>query len=264
MHQAETLMGEEQEPRERVATSLRMLKIIELMASAGRPLSLAEISSSIGLPKSSVHRLCGTLMDNGYAIRSSDERRLTPSPKLTEIASKLVAKSYQHIALHQIMKQLSLDVGETVNLVVPEKQGMTYLERVETNWPLRIQLPIGTHVPFHCTASGKVFLASIPQNHRRTMAESLQLDQFTSRTIGKQPVLMDELEKIERQGFALDQGEFIDGMVAIAVPVQNGEGHYIASLALHGPSQRLSIDALVSQKGALLEAAEKIAGVWLT
>lgn len=256
-------MSEESKPTERVATNLRMLKIIELMASAGRSLSLVEISSSIGLPKSSVHRLCGTLMENGYVIRSADQKRVAPAPKLVAIAFDLITTSHQHIAVHQILQQLSLDVGETVNLVAPEKQGMTYLERVETNWPLRIQLPIGTHVPFHCTASGKVFLSSTPMPQRRIMVESLQLDKHTARTIRKRPELMEELERIERQGFALDQGEFIDGMVAIAVPIRNDEGQYMASLALHGPSQRLSIKSVISKKGALQKAADKINKAWL-
>ena len=256
-------MSDENKNKERVATNLRMLKIVELMASAGRPLSLVEISDIIGLPKSSVHRLCGTLMDNGYVIRSADQKRVAPSPKLTEIAFGLITKSPRPIALHQILKQLSLEVGETVNLVVPEKQGMTYLERVETNWPLRIQLPIGTHVPFHCTASGKVFLASMPLSQRHTMVESLRLDKHTARTIRKRADLMEELAQIARQGYALDQGEFIDGMVAIAVPIGNGEGHYMASLALHGPSQRLSIDSVIGKKGALQKAADKIDKAWL-
>ena len=236
MHETEFLMSEDPKPTERVATNLRILKIVELMASAGRSLSLVEIGDTIGLPKSSVHRLCGTLMENGYVIRSADQKRVAPSPKLMDMAFALVAKSYQHIALHQILQQLSSDVGETVNLVLPEKQGMTYLERVETNWPLRIQLPIGTHVPFHCTASGKVFLASTPLPLRRIMVESLQLEKYTARTLRKRSELMEELEQIENQGFALDQGEFIDGMVAIAVPIRSIEGQYMASLALHDPA----------------------------
>ncbi|MGI9506640.1 MAG: IclR family transcriptional regulator, partial [Geminicoccaceae bacterium] len=118
--------------------------------------------------------------------------------------------------------------------------------------------------PFHCTASGKVFLASTPLPLRRIMVESLQLEKYTARTLRKRSELMEELEQIENQGFALDQGEFIDGMVAIAVPIRSIEGQYMASLALHGPSQRLSIESVVSKKGSLLKAAEKINKVWLT
>ena len=150
----------------------------------------AEIGETTGLPKSSVHQLCTTLVEEGYFVCGVDEKRLAPSSRLMEMAFGLLTSSHRHITRHQVLTQLSEEIGETVNLVVPEKAGMTCLERVETSWPLRIQLPTGTHVPFHCTASGKVFLASIPRRDRRGVTESLRPDAFTSRTIEDLPELM--------------------------------------------------------------------------
>ena len=60
-----------------------------------------------------------------------------------------------------VLNALAEDVGETCNIAMPERHAMVYLDRVETKWPLRIQLPVGTEVPFHCTASGKMYLSSL-------------------------------------------------------------------------------------------------------
>ena len=82
------------------------------------------------------------------------------------MATGLMSASEIHVARRQILEELAARVGETVNFVVPAESGMSYLYRVETDWALRVQLPIGTHVPFHCTASGKTFMASLPEARR--------------------------------------------------------------------------------------------------
>ena len=98
---------------------------------------------------------------------------------------------------------------------------MNYIDRVETDWAFRIQLPIGTNVPFHCTASGKCFLASLAPKKRTTMIEAMDLTAHTKRTHVKKETLLSELKQVSKQGYALDQEEFMDGMVAIAVPVKD-------------------------------------------
>ena len=252
------MMRETEEGGVRVPTNLRMLKIIEAITSAGQPLTPTEINRSVGLPKQSIHRLCNTLLVEGYLARDVDPKRLIPSRKLREWASGVFAMSHHQIARHQILMQVSSDVGETVNLVLPDENGMTYVDRVETNWSFRIQLPIGSHVPFHCTASGKTFLASLPLAARRSLARSLDLTKLTPNTIDNMPALLQELEMIGNQGFAVDNEEFMEGMVAIAVPIHDEHRRYFASLAFHGPNQRLSVSTALSKKDVLLTAAEKL------
>ena len=112
---------------------------------------------------------------------------------------------------------------------------MSYKDRVETNWPFRIQLPIGSHVPFHCTASGKTFLSSRRRAERKQLVETMTLTASTANTLSQPDDLLRELNMIARRGYALDNEEFIDGMVAIAVPVRDSQGRYLASIGVHGP-----------------------------
>ena len=137
----------------------------------------------LGLPKQSVHRLCRTLVDEGFLERSTDPARLQPAARLREAASGLLAASHVDIGRRQVLEHIAGKVREAVNFVVPAPDGMVYLDRVDTDWPLRIQLPVGSRVPFHCTASGKTYLASLPRRRRRA-GSGLPLQNFSAAAAG--------------------------------------------------------------------------------
>ncbi len=243
----------------RIATNMRMLLILEILGRSDRALSPTEINRELGLPKQSIHRLCATLARERFLVYDTDGKRLRPARRLRQMAARLLYASSLSIARHQILEEVAATVGETVNFVVPEEEGMKYLDRVETDWPFRVQLPIGTHVPFHCTASGKTFLASLPAAKRNTLVNSIRLERHTDKTITDRQRLSRELRQIARDGHALDREEFMEGMVAIAVPVNDPDGRYLASLAFHGPTMRLEEKTLLSQRRYLAGAAQRLA-----
>lgn len=246
---------------ERIPTNLRTLLILEVVSTSPMPLTATEINDRIGLPKQTVHRLCTTLEQEGFLLRAADGKRLQPSRRLMEIGVGLTQASRFHTARHQILESVAAQVRETVNYVVPQETGMHYLDRVETHWPFRIQLPVGSNVPFHCTASGKTFMASLSGSERRGFVGALKLERHTSHTLTEETVLLDELKEIGKQGYALDNEEFMEGMLALAVPIQDPKGRYVASLAFHGPAQRLSVDTLLEHKTTLQEGAARLSGV---
>lgn len=135
---------------------------------------------------------------------------------------------------------------------------MSYVDRVETDWPFRVQLPIGTHVPFHCTASGKCFAASLPPRMRRAFVQSLTLDGLTDHTHTDPDTLLEELAEIAANGHSLDREEFVEGMVALAVPVTDPNGRFVAAVAVHGPIQRLSVSGVIDHKEILQRSALRL------
>jgi len=219
---------------QRIPTNLRMLLILEILGARGEPMRAAEIGREIGLPKQTVNRLCTTLLEEGLHAASD------------------------HILRHQILSQLAQTVGETVNFAVPEVEGMVYRDRVETNWFFRIQLPVGSHVPFHCTASGKCYLASLPPVRRKALVENMSLDAQTPRTHVSKPALLEELQLIARQGYSMDNEELIEGMIAIAAPVTDRDGRFVAAIAFHGPAQRLTADAAIGHLPTLQNTANRL------
>ena len=236
--------------------NIRLLRIVEILSKHGKPISPTELNAELGLPKQSIHRLCNTLIEAGFLEKS--ERKLRPSARLLSIASGLGRLGVEHMGCHQILQNVSAEFGETVNLVRPEKAGMMYIDRVETNWPFRVLLPIGTHVPFHCTASGKTYLASLPKAKRAAIIASLDLVKLTDNTIISADRLEDEIAQIRQQKFALDRGEFYDGMVAVAVPILDNEDRYFGALAVHGPSNRFDIEEVLVRLDVLTSGAQQI------
>lgn len=243
---------------DRIPTNLRTLLILEILGRADGPLTATQINDQLGLPKQTVHRLCATLEAEGFLNRQGDSKRFSPSRRARELGAGLLHASRLHIARHQILLEVARQVRETVNFVVPEETGMSYLDRVETDWPFRVQLPIGSNVPFHCTASGKAFMASLAPKARKSFVDALTLSPLTARTHTDRDGLLNELSLIARRGYALDEEEFIDGMIAIAVPVLDSQGRFIAALAFHGPAQRVPIDDAIAKKDIMIEAARRL------
>ena len=235
------------EGEQRIPTNLRNLLIIETLVESGGPMTAAELGRHVGLPKQTAHRLCNVLIREGFLTREPDGKRLRPGRRLRSVGSGVLHASWSHMARRQILKGIAAEVGETVNLVAPSVSGMRYVDRVETDWPIRVQLPIGTEVPIHCTASGKAFLGSLPDQARKTLVGSLTLAKYTPNSHTDRKALLDDAMRSADRGYALDEEEFIMGMNAVAVPVTDGQGRYVASLAIHGPKPRLSTESAIAR-----------------
>lgn len=247
----------------RIPTNLRTLLILEILGRSDRAMTATEINEKLGLPKQTVHRLCTTLERDGFLMRQGTSKRFYPARRLRDLGAGLLYNSRSHIARRQILSEVAREVQETVNFVVPADDGMSYLDRVETDWAFRIQLPIGSSVPFHCTASGKCFMASLAPKARRRFVSTLRLDALTEATHTDTEELLSELSDISRKGYSLDREEFMDGMIAIAVPIKDKDSRFIAALAFHGPTQRISTETAVARLGAMQQAAERLSNAIL-
>lgn len=243
---------------DRIPTNLRTLLILEIMGKSPVPLTATEINAQIDLPKQTVHRLCSTLEAEGFLMRAPDGKRLQPSRRLMEIGTGLLQASRFHTVRHQILERVAASFRETVNYVVPQETGMHYLDRVETDWPFRVQLPIGSNVPFHCTASGKTFIASLAPALRRSFVAGLKMERHTPHTMTDRDTLLAEMTEVARRGYAIDNQEFVEGMIALAVPVTDARGRFVASLAVHGPLQRLSVESLLAERQTMAQGAASL------
>lgn len=242
----------------RIPTNLRTLLILEVVGRSDHAMTPTEINEQIGLPKQTVHRLVTTLESEGFLAKETDGKRYRPTRRSRLLGAGLLHASRFHITRHQVLQEVASQVKEAVNFVVPEESGMHYLDRIDTDWPFRIQLPVGTNVPFHCTASGKTFMASLSKAARKKFVRGLRLTKLTGKTHVSPETLLDDLALCAKRGYALDGEEFMDGMVAIAVPVTDIHGRFVAALAYHGPSQRLSLEQAEKQIDVLFKAANTL------
>ena len=246
------------EDQGQIPTNLRLLLIIEAVAAAGVPLAPSVLMESLGLPKATIHRLLTTAEEEGFLQRDIDGRSYGPGRRLRELAGNTLSSQRMRTERLMIMKGLAHEVGETCNLAAPARFGMIYLDRVETHWPLRIQLAIGTQVPFHCTASGKMYLSSLRSEKLNRFLSWLRLEQQTAKTITHQDQLCDELSAIRARGYATDDEEFMVEMVAIAVPIKDSQGRLLTTLSIHAPKQRHDLASLIDHLPQLRKAASRL------
>ena len=244
-----------------VRGSMRHLLILEEVARVGVPVTPTEINRSIGLPKQTLHRLFASLEEEGFLQREHDGRSFSPGPRLRAIATGVMSSTRVRAARLAVMNALARDVGETCNLVLPGRHAMIYLDRVETDWPLRIQLPIGTEVPFHCTASGKLYLSSLSDRRLQRILNAGGFEKKTKHSITNPVELTAEIGRVRNQGFSQDNEEFIEGMIALAVAVNDTGGRMVCSLAFHAPTPRMSLDMAYTHLNRLRQAADELSRI---
>lgn len=246
---------------DRLPTNVRTLLILEALSRAGAPMSPTDLGREIGLPKPTIHRLCATMLDDGFLVRDQMSKGVRPGRRAREMANGLIHNSADAVARRQVLRQVSETVRETVNFAAPTDDGMTYVDRVETDWAFRIQLPIGAVVPFHRTASGKTYLASLPPAKRRKLIAALDFSGGTPNAHPDSESLEKELKEIRERGYALDREELLEGMVALAVPIRDPSGAFAAALAFHGPNQRLSVEGMLKHLETMREASARLSSL---
>lgn len=242
----------------KIPTNLRLLMVLEELCRAGVPITPTDVNATLKLPKPTVHRLFHTLESEGFVQRDIDGRSFSPGARLRRLSMDALSSLRIRTARLAVLTALAEAVGETCNIAIPEREAMTYLDRVETKWPLRIQLPVGTMVPFHCTASGKMYLSTFRAPHLRTYLSATKLSAATQATITDPAKLSDELAVIAERGYATDNEEFMEGMVAVAVAVRDTHDRLLATLSIHAPTQRVSLDALVGHVPLITKSARML------
>lgn len=244
-----------------IPTNLRLLCIIEAMAEAGVPVTPTEVNQRLGLPKPSIHRLFATLENEGFVQREIDGRGYSPGHRLRNMSAGILSSLRIRTARVAILSKLAEKIGETCNIAIPDRDAMVYLERVETKWPLRIQLPVGSRVPFYCTASGKMYLSSLDKRHLQNFARSTVFEPKTATTISDPEALITEIDKISKRGFSTDDSEFMEGMIAVAVPILEGNKRLVSTLSFHAPMQRLSLQDATKHVDLLKSAAAQLSSL---
>lgn len=239
--------------------SERALRMLELIAKADEAPTLNELMAQLGLAKATTHRFASLLERLGFIQRTTDSKRYEIGGRLAALGLHVMRNAAQFAPRRAVLSALVSEIRETCNITTLDGGEMIYLDRVESDWPLQIRLNVGSHVPLHCTASGKLFLALSPPSLSEALLRLKSLPRHTPRTITEPAKLAAELNRIRQTRIGTDNEEFIEGMAAAAVPVLGTDGGICATVAVHGPTVRLPLKRAISLAPSLRRAAEAIA-----
>ncbi len=226
----------------KVSMADRVLQILELIAFTETALSLENISSTTGISKPTSFRLLNTLIANGLIEKDYLGRRFQPSAKLCSMGLHLLASDSLRSQRIGVIKRLVHSIGETCNFNILDGNEIMYLDRIETSAPIRLHIDSGMRVPLHCTASGKLFLSYMKEFEIKRILGPEPFKKYTKNTITQYAPLLEEVHNISSQNYSIDDCEYLDGSICVAVPIKNKNNRVVAALAAHGPSTRFTVE----------------------
>jgi len=217
----------------------RMMKLLEVLALDPRPVALKSLASASGLHPSTAHRILAALVTDSVVERA-DFGSYRLGIRLLELGNLVKGRiSVREHAL-PFMRELHAQIGEAVNLSVRRDDEIVYIERTSSGRSLmRVVNIIGARAPLHITAVGKLFLLDEGTEGVKAYAERTGLAGYTKNTIQSLPALEKELEKVRRQGFALDNEEAELGVRCSGAGIRDDTGALIAGLSVSAPAERM-------------------------
>lgn len=215
-----------------------------------------DLVARTGLPKSTIHRTVGLLVEFGWLQRLGDRLRL--GTRLFEMGGRVVPTSRLREAAIPFLEDLYEATHEIVNLGVMDGTEVMYVEKIGSHRRIDTPARIGQRFPAHCTALGKAMLSTGPTDLvERVIAGGME--RRTPRTITSPSGFQSELDRVAAAGIAIDDGEFAAGMRCFATPVK-GSGRAVAAVSVTGPEQRMDLTVMRSH---LERAAQGIARAYL-
>lgn len=235
----------------------RALRLIEFFARSRGPHSITDLSNALALPASTVHRLVQTLMSLGYVTQYPQSKRYGVGRGIAELNRAMLLKYEFSQHVQPYLEELVAETGETASLAALYGTSVIYLNQLESPALMKVSHPVGSLVPLHCSAVGKVFLADFHAELLESTLDYAGLERFTPNTLTSREALARELSRVREQGYALDDEEYALGARCIAVGLRGSSGAVVAALSLSGPSVRLTGEALPRLAELVQDVAER-------
>ncbi|MFC3678388.1 IclR family transcriptional regulator [Ferrovibrio xuzhouensis] len=240
----------------RIDTTLsKGLQILEVLAASPSSIGITQLAMQLELNKSNVHRLIQTLSAMNYVTQEPD-RTYRASLKLWKLGNMVLEHgSLIHLA-SRAMHKLAGEAGEDVLLTVLDGLQALYIDKIDSEQPVRAYTKRGGTAPLYCVATGKVLLAFNYDALRDVVAEKILA--HSPRTITNLKNLDQEMERIRSNDIALNLGEYRADVGGIAAPIRDSIGRVVAAIGVSGPLSRLTRQRMKELKPAVIEAAETI------
>lgn len=221
-------------------------------------LSLTRIAERLDMPKSTIHRYLATLEAARFVRRDEATGSYHLGYRFIEMASLVLQEADLEQWIQPHLERLSAECGETVDLAVLDGAEVVYLQVIESSRRVKIAATVGQRLPAFCTASGKAFLAYMPDEQvHRILSQGMP--RYTDSTRVSLADLHQDLRITRERGFAISEQEYEKDINAVAAPILDANGCPVAVIAIAGPAYRLSHERMVGLGVSILATAEAIA-----
>jgi DNA-binding IclR family transcriptional regulator len=249
-------------PGTAVASVMRAMRVLQSFADHPRGVTLTRLAAQLGYGKASLSKILGTMEREGF-VRRDAAGHFTLGFRLLALAFGHAERVGIPNVCAPVLQALADDTNELVQLAVVEHGSVIFVAKAEgRDQRMRMVPLVGLAPPPHATASGKVWLASLPPTQVSAVLGRRKLTRIGPRTITSVPRLLAHLADVRARGYAIVDEELAEGGRAVAVPIETA-GRVVGAVAVSGPAFRLPIDKLERMVPRIRRAVADLGAVWM-
>ena len=235
----------------------KAMRLLDLMANSSSTLSLAEISTMTGWPKSTVHGLLSTMRE--YSVVSQDEDgKYGLGIRLFEYGCNLSSSWTILETARPYIQHISHETGQTVFLSIFDRGEIITLDHVASKTNLYAIAEVGCRLPVHCTSQGKLFLAHMGKAERDSILNRNGLPAYTNHTLTTMGELEKEFAAIRAQGYAIENSEYKAGLRSVAAPIYDADGAVRYAIGIIGTFRHIESEQFARATEVVIQTARQI------
>ena len=223
---------------EAVRTTCEILYVLQSRKRVG----VTEIADEVGMAKGAVHRHLTTLDDCEYVVNENGKYRL--SLRYLDMANQVKELVGNYDIIADELGRLASETGEIAQFATEEHGWVTYVYKADTESDVQTASSTGKREYMHSTALGKTMLSQMADERVTEILKCHDMPAKTTQTITDQTTLFNQLDKIQDQGYALDDEENIEGLRCVAMPVTGADGEIFGAVSLSGPVSRMTTERI--------------------
>ena len=225
-------------------------------------LGIAEIADSLGMSRSTTHRYVITLVALGY-LEQDASRKYRLGLHVTDLGMSALNSTSLREHAQPYLDELRRRTGYTINVAVLDGPEIVYIARSRSHrraqQRIDLGLSLGSRLPVYCTSMGKLLLAHLPDRERRELLAEIRLERRTPNTITNKRLLQIELDRIQEDGFAVNDEELNPGLHSIAAPIRSDSREVVAAANMAAHSSMIALQDLIDHLGPhLIATADRI------
>jgi IclR family transcriptional regulator, acetate operon repressor len=236
----------------------RGLSILEAVAESPEPVPLKQLTDLLGIDRSSVFRLANTLRRRRFLANPKGRKDYVLGPSAWRLSRKYGQSTFIPLC-HEHLRQLGIKTGETAHLAVREGGQALFIDHhASPDQIVAVSGQTGEFVPLHATAHGKALIADMDVAELRALFGTAPLQTRTKKTITSIEKLAKACANIRAEGYAIDDGEFLEEIRCVAAPIRDQDGDIVASIGISAPTTRFHKSRYLTTARQVVDAASKI------
>ena len=236
---------------------IKAFTLLDAFTTDKKEWGVRELATKSGYNKSTTYRLLSTLVSL-KVVQQNENEKYSLGSKLFELGNRVPLYQSLINETKAPIRDIAIAIQETVLYGVLKDNQVFYINKAESIQGLKISTSVGSYQSIHATAIGKVLLAFSSETKKESILKSINFTAITRNTITKKNAFISALEKIKKQGYALDLEEFELGLICVAIPIFNKNNKLIGSISASGPSSRFELKNVSNYISILKNGAQKI------